>query len=535
MGCIKLKLYLAPQLIFFFMFSILNHAVKAAETQIDGAIKTTGIVYTQHVGESDSSDNIALLLEPSLTATYQAKKADVAAFLSQTVVRKKNDDEDINKSFTDLKLNSNFKMIENLLMLNVTASQNYQTLSQSDNFLADKVLASGELSKVQRYSALLNLDTPKANYVAVGLQTSYSKTESEQSLNNTGQLSSNNQMLTAHLYNGKRLRKVMFDLMANYNDTKRENANDFTSNQVSGNIRLAMFKHTNIVIQGTKQSYNFNQQTQDNQRRKVDSKSYGGGLEFFQNENRSIEITYNKFSESENETSYIGLNIDWAFTSRTAFKANYAKRFYGDAYSASFKFNTKSLRSNLTYSEDVTSFARLSQTSESLGVFVCTIGATELSECFQPDDLNYVLQAGEEFKSFNQISTDISDEVNLSKSARYVLGYDKRKLKISFNVAYRENEYLESTRFQKTKSAGIDIDYQLGKRTNIGFNANVSKGDGNTSRASQDTMTVNLSADRKLSKNTKVDIGLRYLTRDSIEQSRDISDKRLTLGLNYTF
>ena len=290
-----------------------------------------------------------------------------------------------------------------------------------------------------------------------------------------------------------------------------------------------------FVINGSDERYNVDLDGSNGGRTNIDSTSYGAGLAWLNSENRGIQLTYNRLEEANNTTDFVGVDINWAFSPRTSINMNYGQRAYGDAYQLNFQHRLKSFRTRLSYSEDITSFARFGMVTESLGIFVCDIGSIELSECFQPESLEYVLQPGEEFRSYSDISTDITNEVILTKAANFVLGYDKRKVKISFSLGYRETEYIETNRLQTYRTAGLDTDYQLSRRTNLSLNINFMRRDFESEAAAQDTVSVKLGIDRKLSKNATINAGLRYLDRTSENELRDVTDKRLTVGFNYQF
>lgn len=515
-------------------FFLMHQSAIARDVEIKSAIKSTGYAY-QTTTNDGTTDNLALVLEPNLTAIYDSKKVDLTFYAEQTFVQQKNEESGADKSFTDLKLNSNINLIENVLKLSLNGSQNYQVLSQSNDFFSDKILSAGDLSKVQRYSGTLDFTTPNPSYIAVDASVGYSDTSTDESIDQNRRMNGNNVSASSRIYNGRQIRGITFDLNAQYNDTERSNFNDFQSTVLNGNIRIDLFGNLRFVIQGSDEKYDVTFDGSNGGRTNIDSTSYGAGLAWLNSENRGIQLTYNRLEEANNTTDFVGVDIDWAFSPRTSIDMNYGKRAYGDAYQLNFQHRLKSFRTRLSYSEDITSFARFGLATESLGIFVCDIGSIELSECFQPESLEYVLQPGEEFRSYSDISTDITNEVIITKAANFVLGYDKRKVKISFSLGYRETEYIETNRLQTYHTAGLDIDYRLSRRTNLGLNVNFMRRDIELQTEPQDTVSVKLGIDRKLSKNATINAGLRYLDRTSDDEIRDVTDKRLTVGFNYQF
>ena len=94
---------------------------------------------------------------------------------------------------------------------------------------------------------------------------------------------------------------------------------------------------------------------------------------------------------------------------------------------------------------------------------------------------------------------------------------------------------MESDRLQKTRSVGLNLSYALGRKTNISLTSNLSKRQFDELSDEDTNRTVSLDFKRDLSKKLQVNVGVRLLDRESDNASRDLTDKRLTLGLNYTF
>lgn len=509
--------------------------VNAGELELKSNIKSTVYVYQTDRQNTPTDENAAVVLEPSVTGIYSSKKVGLALNASHTLVKQKDEQEGADKRFTDVKLNSNFNLIDNALRLSVNGSQDYQVTGTDNSFFSDRVLSPGDLSKVQRYSATLDFTIPNPSYIGFDVSTSYSDTSADQTITQNSSLSGNNVSVLSRIYNGKNLTGLSFDLSAQYNDTERSNFNDFQSTTLSGNLRFDLYKNIKFVLRGSEEKYDLDLDGVNGGRTNIDSSSYGAGFGWFNSDNRGFELTYNRLEEANNITNYLGVDINWAFSARTSFDFNYGKRAYGDAYQLNFQYRLKSLRSTLSYNEDITTYARFGLVTESLGIFVCPIGSTELSECVQPESLEYVLQAGEEFRSFNGFSTDITNEVILTKAARYMIGYDKRKLRLSLNLGYRETEYIETNRLQKYQTAGLDINYRLNRRTDFGIGTSLMHRESETGDNAQNTVNINFTMNRKLSRHATVNSSLRYLTRSSDDESNDVTDKRLTVGFNYLF
>ena len=183
----------------------------------------------------------------------------------------------------------------------------------------------------------------------------------------------------------------------------------------------------------------------------------------------------------------------------------------------------------------MTSYSRLSFTEGPSSLFVCPIGSTEFAECFQPSSLNYVLQAGEEYRSLNSFTTDVTDETLFRKSGKINFGYDKRRFQASLSLAYITTEYLESATEQTTKTALLSMSYDLGRRNKLGLSSSYSTVEYKTSDRINDSLNVSINFNRELSRQLSMNVSARYVDRKTEDENRDLTDSRLTVSFNYQF
>ena len=166
---------------------------------------------------------------------------------------------------------------------------------------------------------------------------------------------------------------------------------------------------------------------------------------------------------------------------------------------------------------------------------MCQFGSTELIDCFQPDSLDYQLQAGEEFRATTEIISDISEEVILRKSGTASIGYEKRKITMSIDASYRQTEYLESDRLSINRSLRLNVNYTLSRKSNISLASSIATNQFNELEVADTTKSTSINLRRSLSRYLTLNIAARLLDRKSDNLERNGSDKRLTFGLNYTF
>jgi uncharacterized protein (PEP-CTERM system associated) len=521
------------------------------EVNVSGGLNTTGYVYETKIGDSEATQTESFTIKPSLLGSYTSRGLSASLAVNYTKVKQNSDndndsDSDNNntdQNFTNLTYKSALTLIENALFLTFNGDQNYRVINQQQAGFSDEILSSDNLTKSRSNKAQLDFSIPNPVYFGFNLQGTYSKVQtgesqedqSVQSQEGQTGVDADNLGVSVKIFQGKYIRPINFDISAQYSDTSRGNFQNFESTKVQGNFRFPVIKEIEFLVTG-RLDENKTDQTGFTNRPNIDTTSYGAGLTWTPSNEHNLSLTYNQLEEGENKTKFLGLNIVWAFSNRTVLNFDYSKRFFGDSYNLDFRHSLKSLRTSVSYSEDLTTFSRLGASSDNTtGIFVCEFGSTELIDCFQPGSLDYQLQAGEEFRTNTEIVTDISEEVILRKSGTASIGYDKRKIKMSIDASYRRTEYLESGRLSTNRSLRFNVNYAISSKTNISFASNIAKNQFNELQEADTTITSSIDFRRNLGRYLNMNIAARVLDRESENLERNGSDKRLTIGLNYSF
>ena len=509
------------------------------EFDISGALNAEGSVYKTKFGDNEATQTEAIVIRPSILGSYSSRGLSASIAASHSRIKRSVDTAGVNdntsQNFTNLRYTSDFTLIKNSLFLKLNGAQNYRAVNQQQADFSDEILASEDLTRYKNNSAQLNFSIPNPIYLGFTLQSTYSKTQTDKSQAGQTGVDGDNLGVSARLFQGKNIRPISFDISVQYNDTSRANFQNFESTRLRGDFGIPIIKEVEFIVTGNMEK-NDSGQVQFTNRPNLDSSSYGAGLRWIPNNGRNLSLTYNQLDNDGNKTDFLGVNINWAFSSRTGLDFDYGKRFYGDAYTFNFRHSLKSIRTSVSYSENVTTFSRLNASSNDInGIFVCEFGSTELTDCFQPGSLDYQLQVGQEFRASTEIDTDISEEVLFRKSGTATIGYDKRKIKMSINAIYQRTEYLESNRLSTNRSLRFNFTYALGRRTNINFASAVSRNQFSELGEPDTTITNSINFKRNLGRYLNMNISARLLDRESDNLGRDASDKRLTVGLNYTF
>jgi uncharacterized protein (PEP-CTERM system associated) len=530
-----------PQLAKYFTASLMSLSFSAFGQEVDiiGKLNTTSYVTETEIGDNEATQNDAFIIKPSLLGNYKSRLLSASLTANHSRVRRSVDNEDgndtSNQNYTNLKYTSNLTLIENALSLTLSGAQNYRVINQQQYGFSDEILGSDNLTKSRNNKAQLNFSIPNPLYIGFTLQSTYSKTQTDQSQTGQTGVDGDNLGLTARLFQGKYIRPINFDISAQYNDTSRANFQNFESTRVQASVGFPIIKEVDFIITGSLDEYDTGQ-TGFSNRQNLDTTSYGAGLEWTPSNGRNLSLTYNQLKEGENTTDFLGVELAWAFSNRTALNFDYGKRFFGDSYKLDFRHSLKYLRTSVSYSEDLTTFSRLGTSSTNInGIFVCQFGSTDLIDCFQPDSVDYQLQVGEEFRATTEVVTDISEEVILRKSGTASIGYSKRKVTMSIDASYRRTEYLESDRLSINRSLRLNVNYAIGRKTNISFASTAATNQFSEFEESDTTTTSSINFSRDLGRYLKLSIAARFLDRESENLERNGTDKRLTVGLNYTF
>ena len=505
----------------------------AGDLTVETSVETTAYVYDTKRGESEAESNQAIAIEPSILAFYSSKRLLTSFAADHTKVNQKNDIAGADKNYTDYKYDGKLVLIPKTLNISISAQQGYRVVNQQQEFVVDKILAAGDLTKFNNKLASVDFTIPNPKYFGLNIRSTYSETDSDESIDGSVGINGDNTASSIQLYQGKNARNYTFNLAASMNNTSRSNLEDFKSSKLQGSAGISIIHNMSFILNGNIDDYDVNSDSLV-RRTDLDSTSYGAGFEWQPTGERKLRLTYNRLEEGGNETNFVGVNLDWVFSSRTALKFDYGKRFYGDAYNLDFSHALKSVRTSITYSEEVTSFARLVNTINPIGLFVCQFGSSELTDCFQPDTATYQLQAGEEFRTLSEISSDISEEIIFRKAGSFNLTYQKRRIKASISASYGRTEYLESDRLQTNRNIRLNLSYALGRRTDLNFSTTVAR-NSNNNDTPDNIIRADLNLERALSRNLKFTAGLGIVNRDSDVIERNIEDKRLTVSLGYKF
>jgi uncharacterized protein (PEP-CTERM system associated) len=512
----------------------------AGDLTISPTLSTSLVSYETRISDSESIDANILSISSTIAAIFDGNR--VSGDLS---IRHNHLQQDINnpglndtkrsEDFTTIQYSVESQLVDNVFTVFANGGQSQRNLNASQSLVNDEYLGSESLSKTQNNTLGLEFIVPNPTYVGMTLKAESSNVKSGRQTNSETNLSARDENLQATLFQGESFSKLGWDINGQYRKTNGSSDNDLTSWSVNGVMNYELMEHIRFLLSGSKEQ---NERGNDSGAsiNNLSNNTYGIGLGWFTSADRYINITYNSASQTDGERSnFIGADLKWRLTRLTNIEATYGRRFFGKSGSFSLNHNNRKMRTSITYREDVTTFSRLVLNTGSTGVFVCPIGDTSLSSCFQPTDPTYQLQLGEQFTNLQFQVPDISEEVILSKSLNASVGFTRRKITMQLSLQYNDTSYLETLRRQTSKSANLSVSYAAGRQTNINFGLNNALTNSDTANSDTTTWSANLGLSRQLGRHLSSSFAYRYLNRESSQNVNDLVDNRVTLSMVYTF
>ncbi len=508
----------------------------AGELQLDPSITSTLYHYQRGVAEQSSQTDQAISLVPAVNGSYTSQYLQTSVFYEHTSIERTSNDEDFNNSFHELNYRGRVTLYENALSMNFYGDISNRALEQRDSGIASQIFTTGDFTKFAQHSADITFVTPNPQYLGFSSRTTYSLARSGSTLDNPNRgLDNGTIQFEASFFEGERVDNSSWELDYQHLKTDRAQLDELTSTLASVFVSTKIISSIRAVVSANVEEYDFSGVIGSSFNEGIDTKSYGAGLQWYSSTDRTIALTYNQLDEGQSTTNYLGVKLDWAFSGRTALNAKYSKRFFGDAIDLNLTFNPKKLRTSFSYTEEVVSISSLGLGTESLGLFVCPFGASELTNCFQPSSLQYELQPGEGFINTSQTSADITEEFYLQKIGQMSLGYQGKRLSASVSFAYTTSEFLESENQDVTRSTNINLAYQLNRKHRLTLNSNINNGRFTQNTQSDEVISVQLSLVRQMSRRLEMELGLIYSDRQSDETNRNDADKLITLSVKYSF
>ncbi len=526
-----------------------------AKLDITANASAEGIFQDVESEENGTISFTTLSVTPSVNAAYQSRTFNGLWQGKLTHLERDNNDLSREDTYGEYSYSSNWSPFDEALTFQASGALSYQN-AQASNFLVSDFFTNADaLVKTRSNRFGVSTSITQGDWIRGTGQASYSDVASERSALNDGfALDNDTYQLSGSLFNGDQAKYLIWNVSGSFQDTDRASASqgDFISRNASGFLDIHFIENWALRVTGNHEG---NQVSDRNDTASLVRKfnSYGAGLTYRQSANRYISITANTTDsdiESDNGETFMGLELQWALSTRTSVEANYGRRFFGETAGANVSYNSKYLRTSFGYSEDVTNTSRLLANPENLGVFVCPVNSSGISSCYQPYSLSYVPNADEQFVQFTTQNLEFNDDIILRKSSNFQIGYDFSRVTLAMSWRYSEDDALDQDRLTRTYSLGSSMAYKIGSYTNLNASvnyANIAQRSETFNNGESDNWNATIGIDRTFGRSLEVSASLNYVDRsgDLISGSgignangffgANYTNRQITLGITYIY
>lgn len=550
---IKLTFTKKPVCIAISMLLLSSGNIAHASLDITAKAEAESIFQDINSEENGSFSFTTLSLSPSVTAAYQSRTFNGLWQGKLTHLERDNDDLSREDTYSEYNYSANWAPLGEIIALQAAGSLSYQN-AQAGNFLVSDFFTNADaLAKTRSNRFGITSNLTQGDWIRGNAQASYSDVASERNALNGGfALDNDTYQMSGSVFNGDRAEYFIWRVTGSFQNTERAQTEqgDFISRNASGFVDMHFLKNWAVRITG---SHEGNQISNRNDTSSLVRKfnSYGAGLTYRQTENRYISITANTTDsdiERDDGESFIGLDLQWALSARTSISANYGRRFFGETAGANISYNSKYFRTAFGYSEDVTNTSRLLSNPENLGVFVCPVNSGSIASCFQPNSLNYVPDANEQFVQFTTQNLEFNDDIIVRKSSNFQMGYDFSRVTLGMSWRYSEDDALDQDRLTRTYSIGTTLAYRIGSYTNLNTSvnyANITQRSEQFQNGESDNWNAKVGLERTFGRSLTVNADFNYVDRsgDLINGGgggngffgANFTDRQISLGITYAY
>lgn len=532
-------------------FVVCNNAVADLKLSANSSLTS---VYQDISSEENGNDSFTTFsVNPTLNASYQSKTINSLWQGKVTYLERGRNEDVIDNTYGEYNYKAIWSPLGDVFLVSASGALKYQN-AQSGNFLVSDFFTNAEAltkSRSNRFAITGKLE--RGSWIRGDATLSYSDVASEPNIIAAfPALDNDTYFASGELSSGKDAKYVLWQITGTFQSTDRldRNQGNFVTRTSSAFVDVHLLGNWAVRINGNHEGNQIS--SADNASSIVRTfNSYGAGLTYRQSENRFASITTN-ISKSDavenNNISFIGLDVQWALTERTGLSIKYGRRFFGETASASLKFNSRALRTAFTYTEDVTNASRLLSNPENLGVFVCPVNSISISNCFQPNSLNYSPNADEQLVQFSNQNIDINDNVIIRKSSNLQLSYDFSRVTVGGSFRYSEDDALEQDRLIRTYSFESSVYYRVGTKTRFGAEieaASITQRSETFSNGESDNFNLSFNVEHSITKNLLFKTGIDFVDRkgDNINAvgsqnglfGANFESRRISISLNYSF
>ncbi|NVK54914.1 MAG: hypothetical protein HWE26_04815 [Alteromonadaceae bacterium] len=510
-------------------------------------------VRTEYIGQKvnrEEGDELTLhsySVAPSVTAFINSRTIDASFSGNHTYLKRDNETLSTENNFSTYRSFLTYSPFEDIFTLSAQSSVQYRPDGTQNFIISDFISNPDALAKTTKHNVSTTVKTSQADYVNTLMKVGFTKLKVDRAETASGaDINSDNTNLTLNLSNGDKASLFYWQVDGQFQESTRDNSTYNNFRSINGNAKtdFMMLPWLGIALTGTTERYDTSASGSVFESTRQYS-TYGAGLTYRQSQYRTISVTLNGVdteSEFADDDNFIAADINWAFSNRTSFLLRLNKRFFGRSAQSALRYNSKYFRSTIGYTETVTNTTRLLSSVEDLGLFVCPASFSDISECQQPDSMDYIPQPGEILAQFSQNVFELDDNIIVRKALNAAIGYSFSRLNLNLSLRRAEDDYLNLQSQRSSDSVGLTGSFAASRNTKFIATIQYSDIDGQSQ-----TLIPQQSKVKKISLDARHTLGKQlsaYLTLTIVDQEGDFqsssrlfgnnfTDTQLTLGLKY--
>lgn len=527
-----------------FVILIANFDLLAKELSIIPNVSSSLVIAEQTIvnDKNESRQGEVLTLSPSLAFGYKSQRLELSTFLQGELISRSPDLVKTEQEQTTETLSINGKakinLIKDIASVSSTVRQYQQVLNNQNGVLSDKLLDGNSFVDAFDYSTSLRLENPVPSQVKaiLDLQTSSRKTEqsSEQTSNNN-QINSDTQGINFLFSDGFRDQIIQWNINYSLQDTSRGNYGDVKTESLSAETKFPLYKDVKFIVNGSQSRYQIGQN--NSLSNSLDYKQVGIGLGWQFKAGSTFDlISYQSQSQNQSgDEAYIGGTFKWRISSLSSMEFEQSKNAQGDISKLNFSQNNRYIKTRASVSQGISINTRQGFSDSGVESFICPIGSTSVSDCYQPPSLSYNPQVGEQLVNLNQREYDLIEEIVDQTQGVISIGYDnQRKIKANMSYSYSNQKGLENGRQNVIRqSFNTDFSYNYSQKTKLSVKFNTVESDYFAENVRDLDTMLSFNLDKQLTKKLFLQSDYSYRQRQSQRQDWDVTDQRLSISIRY--
>lgn len=510
---------------------------------------------SQNIESIETSEEFDInnqVVTPYASLFYKAKKLEFRFTGEHNKVRRALDSENVTTDYTSFDYSSRANLIDNFLTLNIRGNQGFRAAQQRSILSDDYLLNAANLTKLQSQSASLNFNIPRNSIIGIQAVANISKQKAEDTENEILNNGLDSQFYGGQLnvVSGRGLKGSRVSLDGNINYTEREQRGDFVTLGVNLTSDTELTKSLGFVVSAYYDNNEIKNAENENSEFLREFYSVGAGLRWQSRTSRSIQLLWNRsftesvLSQDDEEDNFLSLELDWQFSPRTRMSAGLTRRLLGDTGNFSFSHTLRNWRSSLSYSERVTTNAQL-VASQSVGLFVCENGATNISDCSLSDSLEPNLENGQFIQPIVTQNVELNDRIVVSERVTAQTAITRRRTTVSIIASFLSTEEIELERELETLLLSANISFNLSRRSQLFLSHSYSDSSSllDMQENGSQVRESSIRYVRTMSERLKLSLGYRHLDRNGdnftggseFGVTGPLKDNRISVALSYDY